>query len=90
MRYLGALVLCLMLAGCASPGRFSVIDLDGRSDTQRAADSPAEQAMWTGRPDMREPLVKEKSWYMTALSSIGSFINFRVRLISFEWGVPNK
>ena len=82
------------MVGCVTrPGHFALIDLDGRSDTQRAADSAAEQAMWTGNTQaVKEPEVNTKSWYMTALSSIGSVINFRLQLFSVEWGIetPRK
>ena len=87
-------LLCvLLLAGCGtvgSPGRFALIDLDGRSDTQRAADSPAEQAMWSGQSGARPPDVKDKGIWMSIVSSIGSFINFRFTLLECEWGKPGS
>ena len=87
IRYNCILLFCILVCGCGTaPGHFALIDLDGRSDTQRAADSPAEQAHWTGQRDAKVPEVKEKSWWMNVLSSIGSVINFRLQLLSVDWG----
>lgn len=87
IKYSCILLLCLVFSGCGTaPGHFALIDLDGRSDTQRAADSPAEQAHWTGQVGAKEPEVKPKVWWMNVLSSIGSIINFRLQLFSLDWG----
>ncbi len=87
IRYIVCILALSVAAGCGTPGHFALIDLDGRSDTQRSADSPALQAQYTGTNTVREPVVKEKSMWMNLISSIGSIINFRLQLFSVDWGV---
>jgi len=87
IRYIICILGLSVLTGCGTPGHFALVDLDGRSDTQRAADSPALQAQYTGQTTVREPVVKEKSMWINLISSLGSLINFRLQLFSVDWGV---
>jgi len=75
--------ITIILVGCASQGRFSVVDLDLRDSAQIEAGKNEAAVIYqnTSTNEVATP----KSFDFSLLSTIISAIKGRVKVLSFEW-----
>ena len=90
---LASCIAAVMLSGCSTCGRFTLVSVDLRRADQIAAAVPMDTAICSGavkKPVLPADNVKAKFISWKKLLDVLAVIKGRIRIFHVEWGVPNK
>ena len=82
-------IMCTMLSGCATKGRFALVDVNAWEPDQMTASVPADVVVYqcnqpVGAPQMAAPGMLTPVYEFLA-DIIKALKGFRIKVISLEW-----